>query len=85
MSTAVVALAWIGLAVGVVVLAVAVVLFNRVLRPIAEIERYARDILENGLGVAKNVDGVDEALRTRELATAVPGLAVRYLGKIGRA
>jgi hypothetical protein len=75
--------AWIGLAAGVVVLLLVVVLLNRIVRPALEIKRYADDVLAAGLGIARNLDGVDEALRTRELATAVPGLALAYLEKLG--
>ena len=78
-----VALAWIGLALGVVVLGVVVGLLNRIVRPALEIKRYADDILAHGIGIARNLDGVDEAIRTRELATAVPGLAVAYLERLG--
>ena len=83
MSTALVILAWIGLALGLVIAVAVVALFNQVLRPLREIERYADDILAAGVGIAKNLDGVDEAVRTRELATALPGLAVAYLRKLG--
>lgn len=85
MSTTVVVFAWIGLALGLVVALAVVWLFDRVIRPALEIERYSRAILEAGLGITRNLDGVDEALRTRELATAVPGLAVAYLRKLGKA
>ena len=84
MSTAVV-FAWIGLALGLVVALLVVWLFERVVRPALEIERYSRAILDAGLGIARNLDGVDEAVRTRDLATAVPGLAVAYLQKLGKA
>lgn len=85
MSTTVVVFAWIGLALGLVVAVVVVWLFDRVIRPALEIERYSRAILEAGLGITRNLDGVDEAVRTRDLATAVPGLAVAYLQKLGKA
>lgn len=85
MSTGVVVLAWIGLALGLVVALLVVFLFSRVVRPALEVERYSRDILDAGLGIARNLDGVDEAVRTRDLATAVPGLAVAYLKKLGKA
>ncbi len=85
MSATALVFAWIGLALGVVVLLVVVDLFNRVLRPLREAQRYADDILEAGLGIARNVDGIDEAVRTRELATAVPGFAVAYLERLGKA
>ena len=75
--------AWIGLGAVLVAEVVIVLLFNRVVRPALEIGRYADDILAAGIGIAKNLDGVDEALRTRELATAVPGLALAYLERLG--
>ena len=79
MSTTLIVFAWFGLALGFVVAALVVALFNRIVRPALEIKRYADDILVGGIGIASNLDGVDEALRTRELATAVPGLAMAYL------
>jgi len=81
----VIVLAWIGLALGLVVAIVVVLLFSKIMRPALEIERYSRDILDAGLGITRNLDGVDEAVRTRDLATAVPGLAVAYLQKLGKA
>ena len=75
--------AWIGLGAVLVAEVVVVLLFNRVVRPALEIRRYADDILAAGIGIAKNLDGIDEALRTRDLATAVPGLALAYLDKLG--
>ncbi|MBA3735232.1 MAG: hypothetical protein H0W90_08550 [Actinobacteria bacterium] len=85
MSTTVVVFAWIGVALGLVVALVVVWLFDRVVRPAFEIERYSRAILDAGLGITRNLDGVDEAVRTRDLATAVPGLAVAYLRRLGKA
>lgn len=85
MSTGVAVLCIIGLVLGAVVLVLVVALFDRVRVPLAEIDRYSGRILEAGVGIARNVDGVDEAVRTRELATAVPGLAVAYLKKLGAA
>ena len=85
MSTTVVVLAWIGLALGLIVALLVVWLFDRVIRPTLEIERYSRAILDAGLGISRNLDGVDEAVRTRDLATTVPGLAVAYLQKLGKA
>ena len=85
MNALVVVLAWAGLVLAFAVELWLVGLLNRVVRPLLEIKRYADRILEGGIGIAKGVDGVDEALRTRELATAVPGLAVAYLKKLGAA
>ena len=73
----------VGLAIGLVVAVVVVGLFNRIVRPASEIKAYADDILEAGVGIGRNLDGVDELARTHALATAVPGLAVAYLRKLG--
>lgn len=85
MSWITITLALLGLGLGLAVALVVVALFDAVVEPIGEIERYAADILDYGVGIARNLDGVDEAVRTRELATAVPGLATRYLQKLGLA
>jgi hypothetical protein len=87
MSAVAVVFAWIGLALGVGVLFLVTALLNRVLRPIREIKRYADDTLQAGLGTAQNLDGIDEALRTRDLAIASPPLVRAYLGRVleGRA
>ena len=82
MTTGLTVLAWIGLALGLVVLTVVVLLFTWIVRPLREIERYATDILGAGVGIARNLDGVDELTRTRELAQAVPPLAVAYLERL---
>jgi hypothetical protein len=68
-------LAWLGLAVGLVVLVVVIVLFNRVVGPALEIRLYSKDILDAGLAIARNVDGVDELERTQTLASS--GIAAR--------
>jgi hypothetical protein len=81
-STAEAVLAWVGLGLGLVVAGLVVALFNRVVRPALEIRRYAEDILEAGLGIARNVDGLSELGKTQRLATAVPGLATAYLRKL---
>ena len=74
-------LATVGLGAGAATLGVVVALFQRVTRPAREIDRYADDILDAGLGIARNLDPLDELERTRELAEAVPGLALAYLEK----
>lgn len=83
-TTGIAVLSLIGLGVGLILALVVVALFNRVLRPAVEIDRYASDILAGGIAIAKNLDGVDGLVRTRELATAVPGLAVAYLEIVKR-
>ncbi len=75
-------LALIGLAIGLALALVVVGLFNRIVRPALEIDRYASDILEGGVGIARNLDAIDELARTRDLATAVPPLASAYLERV---
>ena len=81
-STGIAVLAWIGLALGLVIAVLVVELFNRVVRPLLEIRRYADDILQAGVAIATNLDGVEELERTRQLAAAVPDLAGAYLQKL---
>ena len=76
-------LAWTGLAAGAGVLGVVVALFENVTRPAAEIDRYAADILDSGLAIARNLDGLDELEQAAALGGAVPGLALAYLDKLG--
>jgi nitrogen fixation/metabolism regulation signal transduction histidine kinase len=79
MSTTTFVLSLVGLAVGLFALLTVLALFNRVVRPALEIDGYAKDILAGGLGIAKNVEGVDELAKTRDLVNSVPPLAVAYL------
>ena len=77
--------AWVGLGAGVPVLGLVVGLFGRLTGPANEIDRYATDILDAGMAISKNLEGLTELDRTHALATAVPGLAVAYLKKLGAA
>jgi len=70
----------VGLALGAIVLLTVLALLERVHRPLREIERYADDVLAAGLGIARNLDAVDEAARTRELAAALPGALRKTVG-----
>jgi hypothetical protein len=83
MATGMTVLAWIGLILGLVIAVTVVALFNRVMRSALEIDSYASNILDSGLAIARNLDGADELLKTRDLATAVPPLAVAYLKRLG--
>lgn len=83
-STGIAVEAWICLAIGLVLAVVALALLHATLRPILEIRRYADHILQAGLGIAGNVDAVDELGHTRDLATAMPRLATAYLDKLQR-
>jgi hypothetical protein len=84
-TTAEAILALAGLVVLLVVALTVWHLLESVRRPIAEIDAYAEDILAAGVGIATNLDAVDQLHRTHELGGAVPGLAVRYLKKAGLA
>lgn len=61
-----------------VVLPVVLLLLNRVLRPIKEIDAYANDILEHGVAITQALDAVPKLLRTRELTAAARGAVQRY-------
>jgi hypothetical protein len=78
-------LAVIGLVLLLAVAVVVLLLLENVRRPVAEIDRYAGHVLEAGVGIAKNLDAVDELVKTHRIATAAPGLAVAYLKKAGLA
>ncbi len=77
--------AWVGLGTAVPVLGLVVALFGRVTRPAMEIDRYAKDILDAGMAISANLEGLAELERTHALAGAVPDLAVAYLHKLGAA
>ncbi|MDP9403326.1 MAG: hypothetical protein M3P85_08315 [Actinomycetota bacterium] len=61
-----------------VVVPVVVLLLNRVLRPIKEINSYANDILEHGVGLTGALDAVPKLERTRQLSSAARGAVSRY-------
>jgi HAMP domain-containing protein len=82
-SAGIAALAWIGLAAGAFVLVQVLILLNRVLRPLREIKQNADEILAFGVAIAKNLDDVEEAVRTRELAQALPELVRPVAEKLG--
>ncbi len=76
---------WVGNAVLLLVVApVVILLANRVIRPATEIRRYAEDILEHGVGLARNLDPVSALATTGESISKVKNLAVRYLGAAGK-
>jgi hypothetical protein len=75
--------AWTGLGAGALTLGVVVALFDRVIEPAGEIDRYASHILTAGLAISKNLEGAEELATTHALGTAVPGLAVAYLRRLG--
>jgi hypothetical protein len=63
---------WIGLVVlYFVVIPVILTLSHRLLRQISEINRYAEDVLEHGLGITANLEPVPALLETRELVKSV--------------
>jgi hypothetical protein len=80
-----VALWWIGnLILLFVVVPVVLLLLNRLLRQIMEINAYANDILEHGVGITAALDSVPKLVRTRELAGQAHGAAGRYVGALKR-
>lgn len=61
-----------------VIVPVVLLLLNRVLRPIKEIDAYANDILEHGVGITGALDAVPKLERTRELSSAARGAVGKY-------
>lgn len=79
MSVASVVWSIIGLVVLYLVVApVVVFLAQRLLSRIAEIRRYADDILEHGVGITANLDPVPALLDTRDLVKEAGGGLLRY-------
>lgn len=69
----------IGDVVLIAVVAPTVVMFlNKVYRPVVEIQAYAHDILEHGVGITAGLDGVPKLGRTRDLAGQARQAATRY-------
>ena len=76
---------WIGnLVLLFVVVPVVLLLLNRLLRQIMEINAYANDILEHGVGITAALDAVPKLVRTRELAGTAHGAAGQYVGALQR-
>ncbi len=71
-------------AVLVVVVPVVVLLANRVIRAGLEINRYAEDILEHGVGIAANLEPVPALVETRDLVATATGHAVAYVTALRR-
>ena len=76
-------LAGVGLLAGLAIAAVLVVLLNGVMRPTRQVASYAEEILSSGVGIAKNLDGIEKLGRTDELTGEVSGLARAYLERLG--
>lgn len=75
---------WIGNALLLLaVVPVVLLLANRVIRPAAEIEHYAEDVLEHGVLLTENLAPVPAVAQTRDLAATAKGLAVGYLDAVG--
>lgn len=83
MSTASIVWSVIGLLVLYLVVApVVVFLAQRLLSRIAEVGRYADDILEHGVGITANLDPVPALLDTRDLVKEAGGGLLRYGGSV---
>ncbi len=72
---------WIGNAVLLVVTLLLVVLLQRVMKPIKQIERHASEILNHGAGVSRNLEAVPKLLQTQRLV----GVARQGVGAYGAA
>ena len=74
---------WIGNAILLfAVVPTVLLLANRVLRPAIEVQRYADDILEHGVGLSKNLEPVPAVADTRDLVSTAKGLAVDYVSAV---
>lgn len=70
---------WIGnIALLIVVVPVLLFYLNKVLRPVFEINSYANDVLEHGVGLTGTLDAVEKLNRTRELAARARQATGRY-------
>ncbi|MHB1535196.1 MAG: hypothetical protein ACYC1D_11440 [Acidimicrobiales bacterium] len=65
----------------VTVLPIVLILLNRLLQPVLEINSYADDILEHGVGLTGTLDAVPKLARTKELT----GIALQGVGRYGAA
>ncbi len=72
---------WIGNAVLLVVTLVLVVLLQRVMKPIKQIQKHANDIIEHGGAVSRNLEAVPKLLQTQRLV----GVARQGVGAYGAA
>lgn len=70
---------WIGNAVlALVVLAVLVVLLQRLTRPVADIKQHAADALHEGVGLLVELDALEELAETRDRARQANAGVQRY-------
>jgi hypothetical protein len=67
-----------------VVLPVVVLVANRIVRALRQIREYTADILEHGVGIAGNLDAVEELVTTRELVGRVAEGMGRYAAALDR-
>ena len=75
---------WIGNAVFLlVVIPIMLWLLNRVLRPTLEIEKYAIDVLDHGVGLTGALDAVPKLVRTTELTAIARGAVDQYGALVG--
>ena len=73
------ALWWIGNAVLLVVVApVCVYLLTGLLKQVNRLNKLADTVLEKGVGISSQLDGLPKLLTTQELAGAARGLVGRY-------
>lgn len=58
---------------GAALLVVVAALLHRTARPALEIRRYADEVLDASQATARNLEGIEELARTRELARKLGG------------
>ncbi len=62
-----------------VVLPVVVVLANQVVRCTIEVDRYAADIVEHGVGITKQLEPLPATMRTQNLTVRTKSCAITYI------
>lgn len=76
---------WIGvLALLLVVIPLVLILVRKVLADIREIDSYAADVLEHGVGITKNLEPVPALADTRELVLHAGEKLAGYVGTVDR-
>ena len=75
-------LAGVGLLAGLAIAVLVAGLLHRIVRPARQISSYAEDVLSSGVGIARNLDGIEQLGRTDELTSDLSGLTRAYLERL---
>lgn len=67
-----------------VIIPVVAVLLHKLREPVREIEAYAEDVLEHGVGALAELDAVDELVETRERVGVLKEQVITYGRAVAR-